>query len=382
MLTPAANEQTVVVIDDDEVMCHACQQILQKSGYAVEAFHKGHEGIARLQEIHPPLLIVDIKMPEMDGFEVIKLARGIDPDLVVVVITGYATIETAVEAMKAGAYEFLQKPFTPDELRMVVERGFERWHLTKEAQRLRREKEEVERKFVTLVSHQLKSPVAAIKQYLDVLVFTSRDQLPDKAADWVRRCQVRLGELLAIIEDWLTIARIERKVLCERDDAADLGAVIHSVVSEYQQVPGGASIAISSSIAPDLPAVRGNTVTLSMVVGNLVNNAVKYNRPGGSVLVKAYPADAMVALEVTDTGMGIPEEAKRHIFEEFYRVKNNATEKIPGTGLGLVICKRVAGELGGTIEVQSEEGKGSTFTIRLPIAEKQKELEAKSGENK
>ena len=106
----------------------------------------------------PPLLVVDIKMPELNGFEVIKIVRKVDPDVVIVVITGYATIETAVDAMKMGAYDFLPKPFTPSELRMIIDRGFERWRLTKEAKRLRKEKEEVERKFVTLVSHQLKGP--------------------------------------------------------------------------------------------------------------------------------------------------------------------------------------------------------------------------------
>ncbi len=94
--------------------------------------------------------------------------------------------------MKAGAYDFLPKPFTPSELRLIIDRGFERWRLTKEAQRLRHEKEEVEHKFAALVSHQLKSPLVAVKQYLDVLLFSMKDQLPEKAVEWISRSQLRL----------------------------------------------------------------------------------------------------------------------------------------------------------------------------------------------
>ena len=140
----SVQDKIVFVIDDDEIIRLSCEQILKKSGYTVETFASGHVGIERLKQVRPPLLVVDIKMPELDGFEVIKIVRKIDPNVVIVVIPGYATIETAVDAMKMGAYDFLPKPFTPSELRLIIDRGFERWRLASEAQRLRKEKEEVE----------------------------------------------------------------------------------------------------------------------------------------------------------------------------------------------------------------------------------------------
>jgi len=185
--TTPVQDNLIIVIDDDEIMRLSCEQILRKSGYRIETYSNGQAGIRRLREIRSPLLIVDIKMPELDGFEVIKIVRNLDPDLSIVVITGYATIETAVDAMKAGAYDFLPKPFTPGELRMIVQRGFERWRLIKEAQRLRREKEDAERKFVTLVSHQLKTPLVAVKQYLDVMVYSLQGQRPEKGMEWIAR---------------------------------------------------------------------------------------------------------------------------------------------------------------------------------------------------
>ncbi len=375
MLDSQANN-LVMVIDDDEIIRLSCEQILKKVGYRVETFGNGHEGIERLKVARPALLVVDIKMPELDGFEVIKIVRKIDPDLVIVVITGYATIETAVDAMKAGAYDFLPKPFTPSELRLIIDRGFERWRLAKEAQLLRRQKEEVERKFVTLVSHQLKGPIGAVKQYLDVLLYTCRDQMPEKALEWITRSQVRLGEMLTIIQDWLALAKIDRGALCERNKATDLFQIVEAVVREQQQTQGAGNIEITTSFAPGLPLVAGDPVSLSMLVSNLTGNAVKYNRPNGSISISVTCEGKRVKLEVRDTGIGIPRESLSHLFEEFYRVKTAETENIPGTGLGLVICKRIATELGGSIEVQSEEGSFTRFTVYLPISEKSVELQA------
>ncbi len=367
-MTRPEQQKQVIVIDDDEIMRLSCDQILRKSGYKVEAFGNGHDGIRRIQEVRPPLLIVDIKMPELDGFEVIDIVRKIDPDLVIVVITGYATIETAVDAMKLGAYDFLPKPFTPSELRLIVDRGFERWRLTKEAQRLRHEKEEVEHKFAALVSHQLKTPLVAVRQYLDVLLFSMRDQLPERAVEWISRSQVRLTEMLTIIQDWLALGRIERGALCDRTKETDIASVVDAVITENQQLPAAAKVAIASHVCPDLPRVAGDPVSIAMIVSNLVSNAVKYNRPGGTVTVGVSAIADRVILEVKDTGIGIPESAIPRLFEEFYRVKTEATQDIPGTGLGLVICKRIVDELGGSIEVSSRDGEFTSFVVRLPLA--------------
>jgi two-component system, sensor histidine kinase and response regulator len=362
-------QKTIFVIDDDEIIRLSCEQILRKSGYTVETFGNGYEGIERLKEVKPPLLVVDIKMPELDGFEVIKIVRKIDPDLVIVVITGYATIETAVDAMKMGAYDFLPKPFTPSELRMIIDRGFERWRLAKEAQLLRKQKDEVERKFVTLVSHQLKGPLGAVKQYLDVLLYTSQDQLRPDTIEWISRSQARITEMIGLIQDWLMLAKVERGSFCDRTASSDLAKIIESLVQEYKQLPSTANLSMNIELASNLEKVQGDEACLNMLVGNLVSNAVKYNKPGGSVSIRAGKCDNWITLEVRDTGIGIPPSFQQHLFEEFYRAKTPETQNIPGTGLGLVICKRIVDELGGSIEVDSKEGEYSAFTVRLPIAE-------------
>ena len=374
-MSTSIQDNTVFVIDDDEIIRLSCEQILKKAGFKVEIFASGIEGIERLKQVRPPLLVVDIKMPELDGFEVIKIVRKIDPDVVIVVITGYATIETAVDAMKMGAYDFLPKPFTPGELRMIIERGFERWRLARETKVLRKQKEEVERKFVTLVSHQLKGPLAAVKQYLDVLLYTGKDQFHGETLEWISRSQARINEMLSLIHDWLMMAKLDRGSLCDRAASSDIGKIIENVVQEYQQLPSSKNLTLGAEIAQGLPEVRGDAVSLSMLVGNLVSNAVKYNIAGGTVQVRAVGDGKWITIEVSDTGLGIPDSFRPHLFEEFYRVKTPETQNIPGTGLGLVICKKIVDELGGSIEVDSKEGEYTTFTVKLPVAEPKREVE-------
>lgn len=365
---PPDEGKRVVVIDDDEVMLRGCEAILGRMGFAVEAFDNGASGLERLAEWRPPLLVVDLKMPGLDGFEVIRRVRECAPDTVIIVITGYATVATAVDAMKAGAYDFLPKPFTPDELRLIVRRGLERWRLAEESRRLHHEKRDAERRFSLFVSHQLKTPVVAVKQYLDILVYTSRGSLPEGALTWIRRSQTRLSEMLAIIQDWLELSGVERGELCRRDEVTALSDVAARVVSALQPGADDGGVTLDVQMPPGLPALRGDSTSVGTLVQNLVSNAIKYNRRGGAVHVHAEDAGDAVSFVVSDTGIGIPAASLSRIYDEFYRVKCEATRDVPGTGLGLSICRRIVAELRGTIDVESVEGEGTTFRLLLPAA--------------
>ena len=361
----------VFVIDDDDVMLLSCRRILEKDGYAVETFESGAAGLARLAEATPQLLLVDLKMPELDGLQVIARVRDIDVNIVIAVITGYATIATAVDAMKAGAYDFLPKPFTPDELRLVVRRGCERWRLGEEARQARLAKEAAERRIITFVSHQLKSPLAAAKQYMDVLLHTSADTLPPTAAEWLSRSQTRLQEAVELIDDWLTLAHAERGTLAHKDARGDLSAVVAHVVDACRPQAERANVTVTAEIPADLPPLLADGMSLATVVSNLLTNGIKYNRAGGAVTLRATAEHSDVRLDVQDTGPGIPAESLPRIFDEFYRAPES--KHIAGTGLGLAICRRVLDDLGGTISVASTPGAGSTFTIRVPRANGAKE---------
>lgn len=364
---PAQAPAQVFVIDDDDVMLLSCRRILERD-YAIETFDNGHEGIARLEQVRPQMLLVDLKMPELDGLQVIERVRAIDPHIVIAVITGYATIATAVDAMKAGAYDFLPKPFTPDELRLVVMRGCERWRLAHESRLLRQEREATQRRLVTFLSHQLKSPLASAKQCLDVLMFTEGDELPSSARAWITRSQGRLDEMVTLIDDWLTLAKVERGDVAQRDGSADLADVVDKVAQAAASQAARATVTVTTQVDPGIPPVGGNASSVGTVISNLVTNGIKYNRPSGQVTVRAVRDGDTARIEVADNGIGIPEESLSRIFEEFFRVGGAEAREVPGSGLGLAICRRIVQELGGSIDVTSTLGSGSTFTVRLPLA--------------
>ena len=358
----------VFVIDDDEVMLLSCRRILEKDGFEVEAFASAEAGLARLEAVRPPLVLVDLKMPELSGLQVIERIRAIDPLIVVAVITGYATIATAVEAMSTGAHDFLPKPFTPDELRLVIGRASERWRLIQEAERHRREREAVERRIVTFISHQLKSPAAAAKQYLDVLLHTSSAGFQPVTRQWLTRASGRLGDMIAMIDDWLTLARVERGAPSEAAAAVSLTDVVRDIVGTARPEAEALTVVIEIALPADPVIVRGDRASLEMVVSNLVANALKYNRRPGRVHIGVSTDGSSATLVVRDSGIGIDEESLPHIFEEFYRSPDVKERGISGSGLGLAICRKIVTELGGDIEAQSAGGAGTLFRVRLPLA--------------
>jgi len=361
-------DSPILVIDDDETMRRACDAALRRAGYQVETYADGPSGLRRAAEVHPGVLIVDLKMPGMSGLEVIHQVRQTDPDIVIVVITGFATVDTAVDAMKAGAYDFIPKPFTADELRAIIARAVERRRLAMEAKRLRAEKETQARRFITFVSHQLQSPLGAVRQYLDVLSHQMGGSIPPQQQQWIDRSREKLGEMLRIIADWLTLSKVEGGQLATDREPIRWQDLVPAVLDELRTAAQQAQVSLVNNVPPDLPAVIGDDIALRMLLSNLLSNAIKYNRPGGCATVSAVADEKTVALSVSDTGVGIAPEHQPHVFEEFYRVRDGTTRGIGGTGMGLAICRRIAEELGGHISLASTPGEGSTFTVTLPAA--------------
>jgi two-component system sensor histidine kinase/response regulator len=359
--------EAIVVIDDDYAMRLSCEQTLAKVGYRVEAFADGARGLEAVGELKPGLVVVDLKMPGLSGLDVIARLHAIDPTITIVVITGYATIGTAVDAMKAGAYDFLPKPFSPDELRLIVRRGFERRHFQVESRRCEVERELQRRRFVTFVSHQLKTPLVAVHQYLDVLRSLGDD--PDavaKRVEWLDRCLTRTDELKRIIDDWLTLAELEGGSLGRQRVRVDLKDVLARTAAAYEGLAAASTVSIGLEFPAPAYPVRGDPTCVGVLFDNLVTNAIKYNRPGGRVCVRADERQGEIVVEVRDTGIGIPPDALPFLFDEFYRVRQPGQKKVEGTGLGLPICRRIVSELGGAIEVESVAGEGATFRVRLP----------------
>ncbi len=366
MTRPAESTGPIIVIDDDAAMRRACEAALTRAGYAVEVFADGPSGLKRIEEAGAGLIVVDLKMPGMGGMEVIKRAKRLNSDIVAIVITGYPTIDTAVEAMKTGAYDFLPKPFTAEELRVIIARGEERRLLAIEAKRLREERRAQAHKFITFVSHQLQSPLGAVQQYLDVLRYQAGDSMPEQHRLWIDRSAKKVTEMLAIIGDWLTISKVEGGRLATERCPVLWQELTPEILENHATVAESHQVTTIDEVPADCPPVIGDAIALRMLLSNLVVNAVKYNKPGGEVRVKAEADQAEVSLSVSDTGRGIASDQQEHVFEEFYRAAGGSAAGTTGTGMGLPICKKIAEELDGRITLDSRPDEGSTFTVILP----------------
>jgi len=366
-MSEPAEQEIIAVIDDDAAIRLSCRKILAKSGFQVETFEDGAQGLEGVARLKAGLVLVDLKMPGLSGMEVVARVHQLDPQIVAVVITGYATVDTAVEAMKAGAYDFLPKPFSPEELRLIVNRGLERRHLALASRRSEMERELLKRRFVTFVSHQLQAPVAAIHQYLSVLKdLEDSEAVAAKRREWLERCLKRAEEIQTLIQDWLTLARLEGQGLARQRVKVDLRPIISGILASYEEMAAAEHVSLAAEMPESACLVRGDPGCLSVLFDNLVINAIKYNKPEGKVIISAEPIGEEVEVAVADTGVGIPPECQRFLFDEFFRVKGEAAKRTPGTGLGLSISKRIVAELGGSIAVESQPEVGSTFRVRLP----------------
>lgn len=355
----------VLVIDDEEIARISCQRVLKREGIEVTLAGSGREGLDILMRERHDLVLVDLKMPEMDGVEVARRIRDYDPNIVTIIITGYATIESAVAVMKEGAYDYLPKPFTPDELIIVVRRGLEKRRLDQESRALREEKEAMERNFITMVTHQLRSPLAAIYQYIEVLLSDIGGERSGMQQEMLERIRERLNGLLELINDWLDLSRIQAGEIVHRLQSVPMSQCVDAALAGLELAAQEKQVKIITNIPSDLPLVQVDPDTFREVLSNLIANAIKYNRPQGEVYIRALEDGDRVVVEVEDTGLGVDDKEIPFIFDQFYRSKAKEIREQQGTGVGLAIVQKIVRAHGGKIEVRSERGKGSTFSVYL-----------------
>ncbi|MBL7123580.1 MAG: response regulator [Actinobacteria bacterium] len=361
----------ILIIDDEDAIRDSCSQVLIKERYKVETAGDGETGLQKLREVKPDLVLVDLKMPGVCGMEVLKNIRDIDPNIITVVITGFATIDSAVESMKQGAYDFLPKPFSPDELRLIVKRGLEKRKLALEAATLREEKMRMEENFITMVSHELRTPLADIQQYFEVILGGITGKVAIKQRKMLEQVRERIDALLKLINDWLDMTRIKTGEVVEKFELLDISSILMDAIGFIRPQAKMRKIALEIDVPTSLKKVKGDKDSLKMMFTNLISNGIRFNHEGGSVLIKAKEQEDHIVVEVSDTGIGILKENLPFIFDEFFRVKSDRTRHITGTGLGLSIVKKIVEAHSGSIKVESELGKGSTFFIIIPKFKKE-----------
>jgi two-component system, sensor histidine kinase and response regulator len=354
----------VLLIDDEEIVLDSCLAILEDSEYDVAAASSGAEGLGKARDWSPDVVFVDLKMPGMPGLQVLEEIRSSDPTVVCIVFTGFATIGSAVEAMQHGAYDFLAKPFTPDEFRAMVRRGLEQRALLVERAALRREREALRENFAAIVSHELRSPLAAVQQNLFVTIKELEGVVSDDQRQRLDRMRIRIGDLLALVNRWLRGFSVDVAPLKEGFRPVAISVAVVNAVESAQTEAVRKAVEVVVEIDP-AAAVLGDEGALTEALLNVVGNAVKYSREGGRVVVSAARQGGNVRISVTDTGVGIPAADLPRVFDAFYRGQAGESG-VAGAGIGLALTRRIVEAHGGSITATSDTGRGSVFVITLP----------------
>ncbi len=359
----------VLVTDDEREMRRAVERALtpytlrlpdveQEIGFEVVQATSGEEALEKIAADVPDILLLDHKMGGMSGLDVLDELAGQDRDMITVMITAYASLETAVIATKRGAFDFIAKPFTPLELKETVRKATSHLISQREARRLTQEKRQVRFQFISVLAHELKAPLGAIEGYLSILSDRSMRQDPEKVDQMVQRSLIRCEGMRKLIYDLLDLTRIESGLKKRDLVQADVVEVAQAAIETHRAAAAdrGITIELHGDGGANMTADRSE---LEIILNNLISNAIKYNRERGRVDVTVTTEDEQVLIRVSDTGIGMTPEECARLFQDFVRIKNNKTKNILGSGLGLSTVRKLANLYGGDATAASRPDEGN-----------------------
>lgn len=365
----------VLGVDDELGMRHGIERALgeycadipdinESVRFDVSLADTGEQALDMIQAQAPDICLLDYKLPGINGLEVLNQAPASAEDMLTIMITAYASIETAITATKQGVYDFLPKPFTPADLRHTVRKAATRIILARRARELEEENKRVRFDFIRVLGHELKAPLSTVSSYLYLFQDQTLGQhLPDYQ-DVTERCLTRLEQMRKLIADLLDMTRIESGEKRRQLDTVDLCAAVERAVELINVEASERNISIHTEV-PASCTMIADVTEIDMILNNLASNAVKYNRDQGEVTIAVTKQQDCVTLCVTDTGIGMTKEEAEQLFEEFVRIRNEKTKNILGSGLGLSILKKLSALYNGKVSVESAPDQGSTFTVEL-----------------
>ena len=408
----------ILLVDDLPENLKILRQTLEPEGYLILVAPSGQIALRVARSTHPDLILLDVQMPGLDGFETCRhlKSEAATQDIPVIFVTGRAETEAVVEGFRAGGVDYIVKPFQSEEVlarvqtHLKIDRLSRELHesnqalssANKELFEVNRELEEAnaqvreatQRKsaFLASMSHELRTPMNAIIGFTNLVLRQSGDALPERQRDNLAKVKESADRLLTTINELLDLSKIEAgrmEVQAKQFDVKGLIAGCCATISPL----AGEGVVLNYEVSDEVGEAHTDEAKVRQVVINLLSNALKFtekgevrvsvkaptptlpvNREGASVPPSTggpqggqhSGGDGLVEIAVSDTGIGIPPDALGYIFEEFRQVEGSHQGQ-KGTGLGLPIAKKLVELLGGTIGVESEVGKGSTFTVRIPM---------------
>ena len=378
----------ILVVEDEAGSRLTLSGILEDAGYEVTGVEKGAEALEVIKDGNFNVIIADIKLPDVGGMSILELAKEINPDVAVIIMTGYASIETAVNAVNEGAYAYFVKPINMDEMKTTIVNALRQQRLSRqnkrlvddlqrsnkllfEANRQLRAATEAKSAFLAHMSHELRTPLNAINGFSDLLLGGVAGEINNQQRQCLEDILSSGKHLLSLINDILDLSKVEAGKMDIRPESLRLADVVDDAVTTVKPMLDDSRHELAISIAEDLPPVYGDRNRLKQILLNLLSNAIKFTPDGGRLYLETSGKGDFCRVSMVDNGIGIRKEDQTCIFEPFTQLDTQPGERKQGTGLGLALTKQLVELLGGKIWVESEYGKGSQFNFIIPLAEKE-----------
>ncbi len=375
----------IIVVEDEKGAMTTLCGILEDAGYEVIGFEKGAEALKAIPVRAFDVIITDIRLPDVGGLQILELAKDMNPDAAVIMMTGYASVDTAVDAVNQGAYAYFVKPVNPDALKTTIANAVKQQRLSKENRRLvdslqqsnrllfdaneeLKKATQAKSDFLARMSHELRTPLNVINGFSELLL----DGVPGEINEAQRQCLndiINSGKnLLGLIDDILDLSRIESGKMELKLADFSLPDLIETIKSEMASIMVPRRQVLEVMVEKSMPLVNADNAKVRQVFLNLLSNATKFTPDGGWIKVEVVRENKWCRVSVIDNGIGIKKEDQDKLFMPFVQLEKPLDRTRGGTGLGLAIARQIVEMHGGKIWVESEYSKGSCFSFTLHLA--------------
>lgn len=366
----------ILVVDDEPPILCLWERFLDRWGYQAATATNGREALemCRADDFH--LVVTDLAMPEVTGQELLRTLKSEQPDLQLIITTGFGSIEVAVEMMKAGAFDFLTKPINFNHAELVIGKCLESVNALRENLRLRKENRDLEElnelkeKFIAITSHELRTPVSIISNVVEMLGPELKLHPSEKMFRLISRSSQQLNEIVGQMHE---ISRVKSTKIELMLLPFELKSVCEEIMEELKIVLDNRKHSVELDF-PDSLRMTADRLKFKKVVRELLQNAIKFTQDSGKISIKAaLDKGGVLKFAVSDTGIGIPQENLDKIFHLFYEVGDSLHHQTSkeaflggGMGVGLCIVNDIVKAHDGSIEVKSTVDEGSSFIVHLP----------------
>jgi len=349
-----------VLVVDDELGPRESLKMILNPYYDVHVAERGVQALELLGKIPVDLVTLDLKMPGLTGIDVLEKVKQYDPDIEAIIITGYGSLDTAIEGLRLGAFDYISKPFDVNHILSLVRRGIERRNAKAKLRQVKSD-------FLCNVSHELRTPLSVVVGFVYLLLNQVIGKLSEEQKKVLETVYRNSEELLELIDNvlWMTSLNAgDAATTYERFDARE---IVNETVKRYERPIGEKGLTLSVDMPQSSLPVFGDRSKIERIFQNIFNNAVKFTARG-EIRLRAGIADdrALMFLEIADTGVGIEKSKMESIFEPFQQADNSVQKPFSGLGLGLTVAKRMAELIGAILEISSEPDVGTTVLIKFP----------------